>query len=162
MAVSFPSASPVRSSGRPSDDILRGPIAGALLRLAGPVVLANVLQTVYQLTDTFWVGRLGAVAVAAVSFSFPVIFLFIAVALSAAFVFLPPVLMLVICYLITRGNMKMFAALDSNRRHAAAVEEVVRTVGEVALPVANHVMAANKYDRVPGEPSPPACSARAG
>ena len=69
----------MRTSGRPSDAILQGPIAGALLRLAGPVVLANVLQTVYQLTDTFWVGRLGAVAVAAVSFSFPVVFLFIAV-----------------------------------------------------------------------------------
>ena len=65
--------------GRPSDALLEGPIAGALLRLAGPVVLANVFQTVYQLTDTFWVGRLGAVAVAAVSFSFPVIFLFIAI-----------------------------------------------------------------------------------
>ena len=65
---------------RPSDAILQGPIAGALMRLAGPVVLANVFQTLYQLTDTFWVGRLGAEAVAAVSFSFPVIFLFIAVA----------------------------------------------------------------------------------
>lgn len=64
---------------RPSEAILQGPIAPALLRLAGPVVAANVLQTVYQLTDTFWVGRLGADAVAAVSFSFPVIFLFIAV-----------------------------------------------------------------------------------
>lgn len=65
---------------RPSEAILRGSISGALLRLAGPVVLANVLQTVYQLTDTFWVGRLGADAVAAVSFSFPVIFLLISVA----------------------------------------------------------------------------------
>ncbi|MGI9174008.1 MAG: MATE family efflux transporter [Rhodothermales bacterium] len=58
-------------AGRPSERILQGSIAGALLRLAGPVVLANVLQTVYQLTDTFWVGRLGTEAVAAVSFSFP-------------------------------------------------------------------------------------------
>ncbi|MDT0630466.1 MATE family efflux transporter [Rubrivirga sp. S365] len=65
---------------RPSSAILEGPIARALLRLAGPVVLANVFQTLYQLTDTFWVGRLGAEAVAAVSFSFPVVFLFIAVA----------------------------------------------------------------------------------
>lgn len=67
------------STGRPSEAILQGPISRALLRLAGPVVLANVLQTVYQLTDTFWVGRLGAVAVAAVSFSFPITFLFIAI-----------------------------------------------------------------------------------
>ena len=63
--------------GRPSEAILHGSIARALLRLAGPVVLANVLQTVYQLTDTFWVGRLGTEAVAAVSFSFPIIFLLI-------------------------------------------------------------------------------------
>jgi putative MATE family efflux protein len=66
-------------AGRPSAAILEGPIVRSLLTLAGPIVLANVFQTVYQLTDTFWVGRLGAAAVAAVSFSFPVIFLFIAV-----------------------------------------------------------------------------------
>lgn len=72
-------APPPPPSARPSEAILQGPIGGALLRLAGPVVLANVLQTVYQLTDTFWVGRLGTAAVAAVSFSFPVTFLLIAV-----------------------------------------------------------------------------------
>ena len=72
-----------RPPGRPSQALLEGSIARALLRLAGPVVLANVLQTVYQLTDTFWVGRLGAVAVAAVSFSFPITFLFIAIGSGA-------------------------------------------------------------------------------
>lgn len=66
-------------SRRPSEAILKGPVAGTLIRLAGPVVLANVLQTAYQLTDTFWVGRLGANAVAAVSLSFPVIFLLISI-----------------------------------------------------------------------------------
>jgi len=39
--------------------------------------MANLLQTAYQLTDTFWVGRLGTTAVAAVSISFPIIFLII-------------------------------------------------------------------------------------
>lgn len=37
------------------------------------------MQTGYQLTDAFWVGRLGAAAVAAVSVSFPVTFLMIAI-----------------------------------------------------------------------------------
>ena len=64
-------------AGRPSAAILEGPIVRSLLTLAGPIVLANVLQTVYQLTDTFWVGRLGVEAVAAVSLSFPVVFLMI-------------------------------------------------------------------------------------
>lgn len=46
----------------------------SLLRLSGPIVLANILQTAYQLIDTFWLGRIGAGAVAAVSLSFPVLF----------------------------------------------------------------------------------------
>lgn len=43
--------------------------------LSLPIVFANLLQTAYQLTDTFWVGRLGAEAIAAVSLSFPITFL---------------------------------------------------------------------------------------
>ena len=57
---------------------LEGPIGRALVTLAVPIILGNVLQTGYQLTDAFWVGRLGASAVAAVSVSFPVTFLVIA------------------------------------------------------------------------------------
>lgn len=57
---------------------LQGPLGKALFRLAVPIILGNVLQTGYQLTDAFWVGRLGASAVAAVSISFPVTFLVIA------------------------------------------------------------------------------------
>ena len=57
---------------------LEGPIARALVTLAVPIILSNILQTGYQVTDAFWVGRLGASAVAAVSVSFPVTFLVIA------------------------------------------------------------------------------------
>jgi putative MATE family efflux protein len=42
-------------------------------------VAANVLQSAYQIIDAFWVGRLGGAAVAAVSLSFPVMFLMFAV-----------------------------------------------------------------------------------
>jgi len=41
--------------------------------------MANILQSAYQLIDTFWLGRLGAHAVAAVSLSFPVFFLILSV-----------------------------------------------------------------------------------
>ncbi|MGN6390311.1 MAG: MATE family efflux transporter [Burkholderiaceae bacterium] len=57
---------------------LEGPIPRALLTLALPIILANILQTGYQLTDAFWVGRLGAASVAAISVSFPATFLVIA------------------------------------------------------------------------------------
>jgi putative MATE family efflux protein len=48
-----------------------------LIKLAIPIVIANILHTAYQITDTFWVGRLGANAVASVSLGFPIIFLLI-------------------------------------------------------------------------------------
>jgi putative MATE family efflux protein len=57
---------------------LEGPVTRALVTLSIPIILGNLLQTGYQLTDAFWVGRLGAAAVAAVSVSFPVTFLVIA------------------------------------------------------------------------------------
>lgn len=60
-----------------TSDLTEGSISRSLIRLAVPIVLANVLQSAYQLTDTFWVGRLGADAVAAISLSFPIVFLLI-------------------------------------------------------------------------------------
>jgi putative MATE family efflux protein len=64
---------------------LEGPINRALVTLAVPIIAGNVLQTGYQLTDAFWVGRLGAAAVAAVSVSFPITFLVIALGSGLAF-----------------------------------------------------------------------------
>ena len=52
-----------------------GRILNSLVSLAVPIIAANILQTAYQLIDTFWLGRLGANAVAAVSISFPILFL---------------------------------------------------------------------------------------
>jgi Na+-driven multidrug efflux pump len=54
--------------------LTEGPILKSLLTLALPIILANVFQAAYQLTDSFWVGRLGEKAVASVAISMPVIF----------------------------------------------------------------------------------------
>jgi len=61
------------------NNLLEGPILRSLLTLAIPIVAANTLQSGYQLIDAFWVGRLGGAAVAAVSITFPVMFLMFAV-----------------------------------------------------------------------------------
>lgn len=50
-------------------------ILNTIFKLAFPIIIANVLQTMYQLVDTFWLGRLSANAVASVSLSFPILFL---------------------------------------------------------------------------------------
>ncbi|MBN3583122.1 MATE family efflux transporter [Algoriphagus aestuarii] len=55
--------------------LVEGSILKSLTTLAWPIIMANILQTAYQLIDTFWLGRLGANAVAAVSISFPILFL---------------------------------------------------------------------------------------
>ncbi len=57
--------------------LTEGSILKSLITLAIPIIFANILQTAYQLTDTFWVGKLGPSAVASVSISFPIMFLFI-------------------------------------------------------------------------------------
>ena len=65
-------------------ELLEGPILSSLLKLAVPIMIANLLQAAYQLVDAFWVGRLGGDAVAAVSVSTPVIFLTIALGTGLA------------------------------------------------------------------------------
>ena len=66
-----------RSPTHHAKRLTEGSIVRSLIALSVPIVFANVLQTAYQLVDTFWVGRLGANAVAAVSLSFPITFLMI-------------------------------------------------------------------------------------
>lgn len=44
--------------------LLEGPIMGSLLRLAAPLMLTAFIQMAYNLTDSFWIGRLGKDAVA--------------------------------------------------------------------------------------------------
>lgn len=55
-----------------------------LLTLTAPIMLGNLFQAAYQLTDAFWVGRLGEKAVAAVAVSFPVIFFVTALGIGFA------------------------------------------------------------------------------
>ena len=55
-------------------DLTEGPILKKLIKLAVPIMLANLLQMAYQLVDTFWLGRVGSGSVAAVSISFPLMF----------------------------------------------------------------------------------------
>lgn len=59
--------------------LTEGPIGRALLALAWPVMLSNLFQTIHNLIDTFWLGRLGKVAVAAPTIAWPLIFLVISI-----------------------------------------------------------------------------------
>ena len=47
-------------------DLLNGPIAGSLARLALPIMGTSLIQMAYNLTDMLWIGRISSNAVAAV------------------------------------------------------------------------------------------------
>lgn len=49
----------------------------ALFSLAAPVAIAMFVQTMYNIVDTAFVGRLGAASIAALTFAFPIFFIMI-------------------------------------------------------------------------------------
>ncbi len=55
-------------------------ITKSILTIAVPIVFVNILQVAYSLVDTYWVGKLGANAIASISISFPILFLIMAIA----------------------------------------------------------------------------------
>ncbi|MGV8145422.1 MAG: MATE family efflux transporter [Alkaliphilus sp.] len=58
--------------------ILTGNMRKVILTLSLPIMLGNLIQTLYNLADTFWVGRLGTDEIAALGLVFPFIFLMLA------------------------------------------------------------------------------------
>jgi len=53
------------------DILLKGNMMRAILTLAIPVVINSFLQTMYNLTDTYWLGRLGTEELAAINLVTP-------------------------------------------------------------------------------------------
>ena len=61
------------------DMILNGDIYKTLIVLSFPIMVNNLIQTLYNLADGIWVSKLGSVQFAATSFVWPVNFLFISI-----------------------------------------------------------------------------------
>ncbi len=63
-----------------SKDLTEGNVVKNVFTVALPMMAGNLFQMVYNLIDTFWVGKLGKEAIAAVSFSFVLVFILISIA----------------------------------------------------------------------------------
>jgi len=63
-------------------DLTEGGIAGPLFYLSLPIVITNLLQTAYNLADTFWLGQYSTEALAAISFAFPMVFLLLSIGIG--------------------------------------------------------------------------------
>lgn len=55
----------------------QGPLLGILLRVALPITLTNLSQSVFEIVNAFWVGRLGSGAIASLAASGPLFTLLI-------------------------------------------------------------------------------------
>jgi len=62
--------------------ILTGNLYKVILTLSGPIILNNLIQTFYNLTDTFFVSKLGSTEIAAIQFVWPLIFMIIALGIG--------------------------------------------------------------------------------
>src|ERR1700735_1888772 len=113
---------------------LEGPIGRALFQLAVPIILGNILQTGYQLTDAFWVGHLGGAAEAAVAVSFPVTFLVIALGAGLAVAG------------ATLSAQYMGAGRQDMVNHVAAQTMMMVTITSAVLGAAGYVMAPHLLD----------------
>ncbi|WP_416198388.1 MAG: Putative efflux protein, MATE family [Sporanaerobacter sp.] len=64
------------------DLILNGNIYKTIITLSLPIMINNLIQTLYNLVDGIWVGKLGSVQFAATAFVWPVNFLFISLGIG--------------------------------------------------------------------------------
>lgn len=62
-----------------SVNLVDGGLFKPLVVLSTPIVLTMLLQVGYNLADTFWVGQLGGEALAALSFSWAIVFLMVSI-----------------------------------------------------------------------------------
>ncbi|MCI5071811.1 MATE family efflux transporter [bacterium] len=56
-------------------DLTQGPVSGHIIKLALPMMVGVFSIMVFNLIDTYFIGRLGTDALAAISFTFPVVML---------------------------------------------------------------------------------------
>ena len=68
------------------EEITEGSLPRALVTLAAPLLVQNLVLVVQQAVDLFWLGRLSSAAVAAVGLALPVLGLVFALTITAPFV----------------------------------------------------------------------------
>lgn len=63
---------------RPKGPLTEGPLPGHILRIALPMSIGYLFNTMYNIVDSFYAGRISTEALAAMALSFPVFFIIIA------------------------------------------------------------------------------------
>lgn len=67
---------------RPAASLVDAPVGETLLRLTGPMMLGIFAVLFFNVVDTYFVGQLGPIPLAAMSFTFPVTFVVISITMG--------------------------------------------------------------------------------
>lgn len=62
--------------------LVKDPVGKTLIRLTIPMIIGIMAMVAFNLVDTFFIGRLGTVELAAISFTFPVVFVIGSIAMG--------------------------------------------------------------------------------
>lgn len=65
-------------------EIVEGNIEKTMLKLAYPLIINNMVQVLYNLTDTFWLGRLGTEELSAPGTAWPLVWFFMSIGMGFA------------------------------------------------------------------------------
>ncbi len=66
------------------EQILSGPIVKTLILLAYPLIINRLVQVLYNLTDTFWLGKLGRIELSAPGTAWPLVWFFMSIGMGFA------------------------------------------------------------------------------
>ncbi|MBP1912049.1 MATE family efflux transporter [Thermococcus stetteri] len=66
------------------EQILTGPIVKTLILLAYPLIINQLVQVLYNLTDTFWLGKLGRLELSAPGTAWPLVWFFMSIGMGFA------------------------------------------------------------------------------
>ncbi|WP_297501784.1 MATE family efflux transporter [Thermococcus sp.] len=66
------------------EQILSGPVVKTLILLAYPLIINRLVQVLYNLTDTFWLGKLGRTELSAPGTAWPIVWFFMSIGMGFA------------------------------------------------------------------------------
>ncbi len=66
------------------EQIVSGPIVKTLIVLAYPLIINRLVQVLYNLTDTYWLGKLGREQLAAPGTAWPLVWFFMSIGMGFA------------------------------------------------------------------------------
>lgn len=71
-----------KNKAKPGAKLIEGPVGKTLVKLTIPMIIGIMGMVAFNLFDTFFVGQLGTIQLAAISFTFPVVFVIGSIALG--------------------------------------------------------------------------------